>query len=181
MKICISILRGINVSGKRVIRMEMLRDLFAEQGFSDITTYIQSGNVIFRSSENDTEKISKGISGLILERTGHSVPVITLGKDELREIIRSNPYADDPDKFPDFMHLTFLTGLPSEEAVRKTLSFSYPPDQFCFAGRVVYLYCPGGYGKTVLNNSFFEKNLKLTATTRNWKTGRELLRIAESL
>jgi uncharacterized protein (DUF1697 family) len=79
------------------------------------------------------------------------------------------------------MHVSFLSGDPGKAAIANIDPSQYLSDEFSWKGRSVYLYCPGGYGNTKLNNGFFEKKLKLTATTRNWKTVNELIRMAEDI
>lgn len=176
----ISILRGINVSGRRIIKMDDLKKLFADLGFSDIRTYIQSGNVIFRAKKSDPEKLSQRIADAIAKKYSFAVPVIVKESEELKQIVADNTFANDTSKDPSFLHITFLSGIPSDENYLKIQKKSYSPDEFILLGNAVYLYCPGGYGNTKLNNTFLEKGLKITATTRNWKTTNELIRLAEN-
>ncbi|HLO79369.1 MAG TPA: DUF1697 domain-containing protein [Chitinophagaceae bacterium] len=177
----ISILRGINVSGHNMIKMEALRKLYASLGLVDVQSYIQSGNLIFRAKESDNRKLEAKIVKAIKNEFGFDVPVMIIGLDELKKIAMGNPFADDKQRDTKFMHVSFLSGDPGKPAIANIDPSQYHPDEFSWKGRSVYLYCPGGYGNTKLNNSFFEKKLKLTATTRNWKTVNELIRMAEDI
>lgn len=177
----ISILRGINVGGHNPVNMESLRQLYAELGFSDIQHYIQSGNVIFSSESTDTLFLEKTICEKILATYGWLVPVHVMTKEDLRNAFQNNPFIKESLKDPSYMHLTFLSTQPDKKHVEKISAGNYLPDEFFIKGKTIYLYCPNGYGRTKLTNSFFENKLKLIATTRNIKTIRELLFLADKL
>lgn len=175
----ISILRGINVGGQKKIGMAGLREMYLQLGFEDAETYIQSGNVVFSHPGAKTAELAAIISSAIEETFGYSVPVIVLERDELHTVIRNNPFTGDPGKQPSFMHVTFLSSLPDSPDLEKIRQKQGRGEEFVLAGRAVYLYCPNGYGKSRLSNTAFENILKVTATTRNWKTTNELLSMAE--
>jgi len=178
MKTYISILRGINVSGHKMIKMDALKQLYADLGFKNISTYIQSGNVIFQASKSQTKDLEKKIADRIAKQFGFDVPVFVIEAEEVKKIADKNPFLKkkvDVSK----LHVTFLSGEPSEENISKISGAPYSPDEFAIKGKTIYLFCPNGYGNTKLNNTFFENKLKVTATTRNWKTTNELIRIAE--
>jgi len=177
----ISILRGINVSGHNPIKMDALRQLYAGLHYSDVQTYIQSGNVIFRSAESDTRLLEKTIAAQILQTNGFRVPVLMLTLEELKSALENNPFMKDSAKDPAFMHLTFLSDNPDVFLSEKIPIENYLPDEFLISGKTIYLYCPNGYGNTKLSNTFFESKLKLTATTRNLRTAKELLALAEKI
>jgi uncharacterized protein (DUF1697 family) len=175
----ISILRGINVGGHNPVKMESLRQLYAELGFSDIQHYIQSGNVIFRSELSNSFLLEKNIHDKILSMYGWHIPVLVLTVEELKNALDNNPFVNDSKKDSSFMHLTFLSGVPEIEGIQKLQREIYLPDEFLIKGKTIYLYCPNGYGRTKLTNGFFENKLKRIATTRNLKTSKELLALAE--
>ena len=177
----ISILRGINVGGHHPVKMESLLQLYAELGFSDIQHYIQSGNVIFSSESTDSMFLEKIICEKILAVYGWLVPVRVITKEELGNALQNNPFTNDSSKDTSFMHLTFLSSQPDKELVEKISAGNYLPDEFIIYRNLIYLYCPNGYGRTKLTNTFFEKKLNLVATTRNIKTVRELLFIADKI
>lgn len=174
----ITILRGINVSGHNLIKMDALKKMYETLGFSHIKTYVQSGNVIFASNQSDTQKIESKITAQIRMDFGFEVPVIVLTIDQLREIIEQNPFSTNTGKEERFMHVTFLEKEPKDFVAKDLEAKLQNREAFHFSGKAIYLYCPDGYGKTKLNNGFIENKLKVTATTRNWKTTNELLRLA---
>jgi len=178
----ITILRGINVGGHKSIKMADLRQLFIGLGFKNVQTYIQSGNVIFQNPMNtDTQLLETLIANKISETFGFVIPVLVLTLNDLKSAIENNPFISDKTKDPVYQHLTFLSAIPEKESVGKLDSGNYNSDQFVCTGKIIYLYCPNGYGKTKLTNTFFEMKLKVTATTRNWKTVNELVVMAEKL
>lgn len=174
----IAILRGINVSGTKPIKMEELRLTFQKLGFENITTYIQSGNVVFTSAETATLQLAAKIAESIKTDFGFEVPVMVLSCEELKAIIGNNPL-NDGTKDTAFLHVTFLAENPAAFNHSDIAAKKQGNEEIIISGKVVYLYCPHGYGKTKLTNTFLESKLKVTATTRNWKTCGELLRISE--
>ncbi|MCH4824406.1 DUF1697 domain-containing protein [Gramella lutea] len=173
----IAILRGINVGGKRKILMADLKALFEKTGLENIKTYIQSGNIIFNSNSNNFE-LEKILENSIRERFGFNVPVIVRNSDELQNSITHNPFYN---KNADInkLHLTFLKEKPSKEYLDEIQSFNYEPDNFKIDGQNVFLFIDGKYHKTKLSNTFFEKKLKVGATTRNWKTVLKLIELSK--
>lgn len=173
----IALLRGINVSGAKTIKMEELRLTFQKQGFENITTYIQSGNVVFSTTETATSQLTAKIAEAIKTDFGFEVPVIVLSCEELKTIIGNNPL-NDGTKDTAFLHVTFLAENPAAFNLSDIAAKKQGNEEIIISGKVVYLYCPHGYGKTKLTNTFLESKLKVTATTRNWKTANELFRLA---
>ncbi len=175
----ISILRGINVSGQKKIRMEDLKKLYEEAGFSEVTTYIQSGNVIFKTSTGlSIPGISQKIEKAIEEKYHFNVPIIIRTDDEMHKILSSNPFLKEEGLNLEKLHVTFLEEKPEPIDIKEIRKFNFPPDVFHIIGKEVYLYCPGGYGNTKLSNTFFENKLRVKATTRNWNTVGKLAELA---
>ena len=165
----IAILRGINVSGQRMINMKDLKSLFQKAGFENPMTYIQSGNIVFKSIEKSTKKLSKDFAELIQSHYNFDVPVMVLNEKEIAEILKSNPY-NDGKKDATKLHVTLLADIPAKDLLESTRDERYQSDEFQIVDKVIYLYCPDGYGMTKFSTTFFEKKLAVTATTRNWKT-----------
>lgn len=176
----ISILRGINVSGHNVLKMDTLKKMLTELKFEHVQTYIQSGNIIFEAAKDTTDIISKSIQTKIEKEFGFHVPVITLTQDELEIVIGANPFLNDNSKDPSFFHITFLSEKPNKADVEQLIQLNLNNDSFILIDKAIYLFCPNGYGKTKLTNSFIENKLKVIATTRNWKTANELLKMARN-
>ncbi len=181
MNTCIAILRGINVSGRNLVKMEILRGMFHALGFANVQTYIQSGNVIFQSEQSNPYELSNKIASEMAETFGFEVPVIVKMKDELIETIGNNPFLKDTEKAISALHATFLSDRPDPEKIGSILHNHFQPDEFELIDKTIYLYCPNGYGQTKLTNNFFESRLKVVATTRNWRTTCELLQMAQKL
>jgi uncharacterized protein (DUF1697 family) len=166
----ISLLRGINVGNQKSIRMPELKALFESMGFSKVTTYVQSGNVVFDCAHSDDEKIGAAIEMEIERQFGFSVPVIMRERDDLQRIIDNNPFTHQRNEDPSKLHVTFLSRLPPVELADSMKILPGIEDECVLRGKEIYLFCPNGYGKTKLSNGFFERKLKVLATTRNWKT-----------
>jgi uncharacterized protein (DUF1697 family) len=174
----IAMLRGINVSGHKIIKMEQLRASFTAMGFSNTKTYIQSGNIIFEASNDSTASISKKIGQRILGDFGFSVPVTLKTAKEMEQIIKRNPFPRMPAIDHSKLHVTFLDDDPPKNALEQLLPLASKPEQLRTIGQEIFLYCPNGYGNTKLSNTAIEKKLSVGATTRNWKTVNTLLAMA---
>jgi uncharacterized protein (DUF1697 family) len=180
MKTYIAILRGINVSGQRMIKMTDLKKIIEELSFENVKTYIQSGNIVFNTALWDDQLIGRTISDAILKTFSFTVPAIILEKIELESIQQQNPFLYDRSEDSTKLHVTFLDAVPKQELVAQLKEKAqFLPDEWIIDGKTIYLFCPEGYGKTKLNNNFFENKLKVTATTRNWKTVNELVSMSE--
>jgi uncharacterized protein (DUF1697 family) len=177
MKTYISILRGINVSGQKMIKMNDLRVLYEELKFKNVRTYIQSGNVIFESASKDAKELCRQIEQKISEKYNFAVPVIIRTVAEIDSILSSNPFLNSNEA--ERLYVTLLAEEPEEVNRDKTNELNYEPDKFFIAAKDVYLLCANGYGNTKLSNNLFEKKLKVTATTRNWRTMNELSKLAK--
>jgi uncharacterized protein (DUF1697 family) len=179
MQTYISILRGINVSGQKLIKMSDLQELFSALGYKNIKTYIQSGNVIFQSTKKNTAALATEISKAITANYQFTVPVLVKSKQEIEETIKHNPFVKRTNIDLSKLHVTFLSATPDAALVSKIADINYDDDEFIVDENIVYLHCPKTYGNTKLSNNYFENKLKVTATTRNWKTVNELFSIAE--
>jgi uncharacterized protein (DUF1697 family) len=179
MQTYISILRGINVGGQKQIQMADLKALYVELKFKDVITYIQSGNVIFKTdAKAANQSLADKIEKAILIKYQFDVRVLIRTIEELKKIITNNPFLNEKKIDIDKLHITFLSDKPVTEMIESINKLDYSPDKFIIAGKEVYLYCPNGYGRTKLSNNFFENKLNVFATTRNWKTVNKLAELA---
>jgi uncharacterized protein (DUF1697 family) len=177
----IALLKGINVSGKKMIKMSDLKLAFESLGFRNVKTYVQSGNVIFDYEPTEETNLSVQIEKKISQTFGFFVTTIIRTSNALENIINSNPFIKDPTTELDKLHITFLSDMP-ESNIESSLDIKKEEnEQFIIIAREVYLYCPNGYGNTKLNNAVFEKKLHTTATTRNWRTVNHLLEISKQV
>ena len=174
----ISLLRGINVSGQKIIKMQDLKALYLSLGFDDVQTYIQSGNVVFSSNLKSAEKLATKIEAEINRRYGFDVNVLLRKTIEIEAVINNNPFCRQSAVDETKLYVTFLLEAPVKEHIKKLRQFDAGDDQIKCVGREVYLYCPNGYARTKLSNVFIEKQLHLPATTRNWKTVNKLYQMS---
>lgn len=179
MQTYISILRGINVSGQKKILMADLKTLIETLEFKEVFTYIQSGNVVFKSDGKLPEmELAKKIEAAIEKKYGFQVPVIIRNIEELDKVISNNPFLKEKNISIEKLHVIFLSQAPKENNIKSIENIDFSPDRFFIKGKEVFLHIPEIYGKTKLSNKFFENKLKVTATTRNWKTVTKLFEIA---
>jgi uncharacterized protein (DUF1697 family) len=178
-EIFVALLRGINVGGKNSLPMKDLAKMFEKAGCEGVTTYIQSGNVVFRA---DTA-LAKGIPGIIpkaiLKSFRMEVPVITRSAGELRKITQGNPFLKSGMK-KEALHVAFLADDPGKAKIGSLDPERSPGDEFIVRGSEVYLHLPNGVGRTKLTNQYFDSQLATTSTLRNWKTVLKLLEMTEA-
>lgn len=161
--------------------MKDLQQLYTDLGLSNVQTYIQSGNVIFQCNKTEASDLQKKIEKEIASRFGLEVPVIVRELSEIKQLVKNNSFLRDKKKNSAFMHITFLADEPHTEFISKILSGSFLPEEYVIEGNSIYLYCPNGYGRSKLNNNFWESKFKTRATTRNLQTLNKLIRIAEAV
>ncbi|OPH57555.1 hypothetical protein BC351_03250 [Paenibacillus ferrarius] len=174
----IALLRGINVSGQKIIKMDKLRDIFESMGFQKVITYIQSGNVIFNSDDGPDEVRDRIVSEL-LSQLNFDIPVVIRTVDQFKEVVNQTPHAVIKTEENEARYITFLSQQPSAERLAKLESFQNEVDEFQVIGLTVYLLIRKNYGESKFNNNFLEKKLGVTATTRNWETVNKLILLAE--
>lgn len=176
MKTYITLLRGINVSGKNIIKMDALKKVFIDLGLENVQTYIQSGNVIF----NTNKKLSKSdltelISNQIKLNFQLEIPVLLLENEDLDKIVKHLPFSMFDEKN---IYLTFLNHKSIETDFTKIYEKKSKNEIIHINENVIYLNCPDGYGNTKISNNFLEKQLKVLCTTRNLKTTKKLLELS---
>lgn len=167
----IALLRGINVSGQKKVKMEDLRAMCEKMSFQKVQTYIQSGNVIFESQETNIATLEKAIHDQMQITFGYDVAVIVRTQAYFQKTIDNNPFLiANKEADIKLLHVTFLGAIPPIELVQKLMATDYGTDEFQIIEDKAYLYFPNGYGCTKLTNNVFEQKLKTAATTRNWNT-----------
>lgn len=176
----IALLRGINVSGQKKIKMADLKLHLEELNFENITTYIQSGNIIFTTNSKNIIKLEKLISDKIKEKYGFDVDVIIKTLTEFEYTLNNNPFIKQK-KDPTKIYLTFLHSLPTETNIDQLKLVDYSSEEYIMDGKNIFFYAANGYGTAKMNNNFFEKKLKVIATTRNWKTINKLFELSQSI
>lgn len=171
----ISLLRGINVGGQKKIKMSDLKSLYEQLGFQDVMTYIQSGNVIFNVEDKNKAGLNESIEKAIEKKFKFHVPVKIRTSREISNIVKNCPFGSvDLEENGTKILVTFLSSKPLKAKMAETLKYVVDPEKFVLKGKEVYLYCPNGYGKSKLSNTFIENKLSVMATTRNWKSVHKL-------
>jgi uncharacterized protein (DUF1697 family) len=181
MAVIISMLRGVNVGGHNKIKMEALQALYESLKLQDAQTYVQSGNVIFRSEERDMARLAKRIEDGIERKFGFRPDVILRTAAEMREVVARNPFAKRRGIEPGKLLVSFLAGDPGEEGREKLRQMKCDPEELRFEGREIYIYFPNGAGRSKLPWAGMGKMLKTTATGRNWNSVTKMLAMAEGL
>jgi uncharacterized protein (DUF1697 family) len=181
MPVIISMLRGVNVGGHNKIKMDALRELCASLKLRDPQTYVQSGNVVFRSDDRDLVSLARCIEQAIERKFGFRPAVILRTAAELRDVIARNPFASRLGIEPGKLLVTFLASEPGAEARTKLLAIKADPEELHIDGRELYTYFPNGMGRPKLSWPLVERTLAIPGTGRNWNTVVKLLEMAESL
>lgn len=187
----VALLRGINVGGRNKVPMADLREVVTSLGHTGVSTYIQSGNVLFSTAEEDTAKLAAALESAIEDRFGIWSSVVVLTRDELAQMLAANPYPDEPN--PRMVHVVFLGTEPPRDllmrisAAESAVAAKGSRDTVQAAGQALFLHTPDGYGTSELAQAVFKiisppaKNKKqpLAATARNWATTAKLLSLCD--
>jgi uncharacterized protein (DUF1697 family) len=181
----VALLRGINVGGRNKVPMAELREVVTSLGHTGVTTYIQSGNVLFSTQDTDTAELASALQAAIAASFGIRAAVVVLSRDELARILDGNPYSDEPN--PKLVHVAFLGAEPSAElldrisAAEGAAAATGSRDTITAVGNALYLHTPDGYGTSELAQALFRiigtrtGQHDLAVTARNWSTATTLL------
>ena len=169
----VGLLRGVNVGGKNKLPMAELRALVETLGCTDVTTYIQSGNVVFTSAK---AVAATTLEAAIKDEFGIGITVVLRTPAELAKVVKANPFASGDQSF---VHVGFMAGKPSKPVVAKLDAERFEPEEFAVRGAELYLYLPNGMGRTKLPD-YLGRQLKIPTTVRNWNTVLKLLELASA-
>jgi uncharacterized protein (DUF1697 family) len=181
MPVAISMLRGVNVGGHNLVKMDTLRVLYESLGLRNAQTYVQSGNVVFKTEAKNLVQLGKRIEIAIERECGFRPVVMVRTAAELRDVIARNPFTARRGIEPGKLLVTFLASEPDAEALVKVLKIKADPEELQFSGREAYTYFPNGMGRPRLSWVAVEKVLKVSGAGRNWNSVTKLLEIAERL
>jgi uncharacterized protein (DUF1697 family) len=181
MPVLVAFLRAVNVGGHAKIKMDALRELFLSLQFAEPQTYVQSGNVIFKSSERDLTRIAKRIHEGIEKKFGCCPEVVLRTPDDLRAAIRKNPFRKRANIEPGKLLVSFLAAEPAKDAVKSLTALAIQPEELYLVGRELFIYFPNGQGKSKLPWARVDKALQTAGTGRNWNSVTKILEIAERL
>jgi uncharacterized protein (DUF1697 family) len=178
----LALLRGINVSGKKIIKMEELRNLMETVGYTNVKTYIQSGNVIFGSTTRSKEKVAASVEALIEGHYGFDVTVFILDAKDVEKAVDNNPFVSqrEPEGAGSKkLYVTFLSEIPSHENMQKLHEAPIGHDLIEVVDNVLYFKLQTKASESKLSNNLIESKLKLRATTRNWNVTLKLLELLQ--
>ena len=170
MSVYVSLLRGINVGGSKRLPMGTLRGIYTGLGFTNVCTYLQSGNVIFESRDVEQSILTARIEAQIEQICAYHVEVFICQPHDLHGILTNNPFLNDRHADVNILYVTFLYQPPTEAAWSRLTVSPDTSDEFARGDMAIYLFLPNFYGKSRLSNNFFEKRLGVPTTVRNWNT-----------
>lgn len=171
----LALLRGINVSGHNMIKMDVLKTVLENAGFQNVRTYIQSGNVFVDSEEMNAANVGFKIKQEIFKTLGLEVPVVVIGKEDLEACFQKNPYLKEKDCDIKKLYVAFLSKELQESAINDLKISQIKPDEATINYNKIFIKYAVGAGKTRLDQKYIEKKLNVVATIRNWNTVATLL------
>ncbi|HLG63640.1 MAG TPA: DUF1697 domain-containing protein [Ktedonosporobacter sp.] len=175
----VSLFRGINVGGKRIVPMKELKELYESLGFKNVVTYIQSGNVVCSSDDTDMALVSQRIEESFGAKFGFHSNVIVRTAAELQAIIECNPFQGQPAQEANRQLVLFLALQPASTALEDIHQAYSGPEELSLIGRELYIYYPNGVGRSKLTLTLLEKKLKTAGTGRNWNTVLQLHKLSQ--
>jgi uncharacterized protein (DUF1697 family) len=175
----LALLRGINVSGHNMIKMEVLKNILEAIGFTNVVTYIQSGNVFVETDEESGFSVAFKIKQEIYKIFGHEVPIIVIGKKDLELCLKNNPFLKEKDVDSKKLYVAFVSKELQSSAINELKISQFKPDEAVIDGNKIFIKYDIGAGKTRLDQKYIEKKLNVTATMRNWNTVTKLLEMYE--
>lgn len=167
-----ALLRGINVGGKRIVPMKELVSVVEQAGGREVSTYIQSGNVVLTTSSGRPD--ARALARAIEARFGFPVPVVVRSHAELVRCRAASPFADRASD-PKHLHVSFLSAAPAQERALALDPSRSPGDEARVIGAELHLFLPSGVGKTKLTSDYLDRTLGVVGTIRNWATLQKLI------
>jgi len=175
----LALLRGINVSGHNMIKMEALKTTLESIGFENVQTYVQSGNVFVDTNEENAAKVGFQIKQEIYKTFGHDVPIVMIGKQDLEACFTNNPFLKEKELDLKKLYVAFVSKELRSDSINDLKISQFKPDEARIDASRIFIKYAVGAGKTRLDQKYIEKKLNLTATIRNWNTVTQLLKMFE--
>ena len=175
----LALLRGINVSGHNMIKMEALKTTLEAIGFQNVQTYIQSGNVFVDTDEENASAVGFKIKQEIFKVFGHEVPIVVVNKEDLAVCFQNNPYLKEKDVDTKKLYVAFVSTTLRSDSINDLKISQFKPDEASIDSNKIYVKYAVGAGKTRFDQKYIEKKLNVIATMRNWNTVTQLLKIYE--
>ena len=176
----LALLRGINVSGHNMIKMETLKQLLETMGFQNVVTYIQSGNVFIDAEEAHGPSVGFKIKQALFSQLGLEVPVIVLAPEDLEACFANNPFLKEKEVDTKKLYVAFVSKELHSGHLNDLKTSQFKPDEVHIDGSRIYIKYAVGAGKTRFDQKYIEKKLQVTATIRNWNTVTTLLQLFET-
>lgn len=171
----LALLRGINVSGHNMIKMDVLKSLLENMGFQNVRTYIQSGNVFINSEEENGASVGFAIKQELFKQLGLDVPIVVVSKLDIEQCFSANPYLKDKEVDEKKLYVAFLSKEFQPSAINELKISQFKPDEASIDKNRIFIKYAIGAGKTRLDQKYIEKKLNVIATIRNWNTVSKLL------
>jgi len=181
MLVVICMLRGVNVGGHNLIKMDALKALCVSLKLKDPQTYVQSGNVIFGTEENDLAKLGTRIQDAIERKIGFRPNVMLRTAAEMRKVVARNPFAKRSGIEPGKLLVNFLAADPGKDARENALAIKIGPEEMHLIGREAYIYFPNGQGRSRFPWPAIERALGTSGTGRNWNSVTKMLEMAKKM
>lgn len=175
----LALLRGINVSGHSMIKMEALKITLEAIGFQNVQTYIQSGNVFVDTEEENAAAVGFKIKQQIFKVFGHEVPVVVIAKEDLEACFKNNPFLKEKNLDSKKLYVAFISTTLSNTSMNDLRISQFKPDEASIDGNKIFIKYAIGAGKTRFDQKYIEKKLNVIATIRNWNTVTQLLKMFE--
>jgi uncharacterized protein (DUF1697 family) len=163
------LLRAVNVGGRNKVPMARLRELAEGLGYTDVSTYLQSGNLIVTTDTNKPADVEAAIAGAIRDDLGVDVAVLARSRKELAAVVAANPFADKTSA-PKRLHVNFLTKQPAAATLKALDRNEFDPERFEFGDRCMYQWFPDGVGRSRMATAPWDRRLGVQGTGRNWRT-----------
>lgn len=175
-KVFVALFSGINVGGNRIVKMAELKSFFEDLGFSDVASYVQSGNVVFRAKKGDAAALTKELEAAFEKKWGFFSRIMVRDLSWFERLVSDNPY---PEAAADHtkLHAYALEREPTADEVARLAEKCTGAERFEVKGDVLYLSAPDGLGKSVFAN-LIPRVLKVPGTARNWRSVLALLEMA---
>lgn len=173
----LALLRGINVSGHNMIKMEALKTMLENIGFQNVRTYVQSGNVFVDTDEENASKVGFIIKQEIFKVFGHEVPTVVIPKEDLEKCFKNNPFLKEKDLDTKKLYVAFVSIALKSENINDLKISQFKPDEASIDGNRIFIKYAVGAGKTRFDQKYIEKKLNVIATIRNWNTVTNLLKM----
>lgn len=171
----LALLRGINVSGHNMIKMDTLKKLLEDIQFQNVETYIQSGNVFVETNEENASSVGFTIKQEIFKQLGFDVPAIIISKSDLEKCLTNNPFFKEKNVDTKKLYVAFISKELNNNALNDLKISQFKPDEAFIDDNRIYMKLETGAAKTKLTQKYIEKKLNITATVRNWNTVNKLI------